>query len=238
MRRIDLNVDDLVKRYQSGQSLKSISDDLGISRPTLLRRLREAGVPIRGRSEAESLKWSQMTPDQRANQVGKAHAAVRGVPKGQAWLEARAAARVRRTSAGEQELLEMLRARGLDPEVQFPVGKYNLDLAVRPVAVEIHVQTTHPFTWPRQVQRIEDILRHHWLSLYVWLKPGQVVTEAAADQVVALMKLARREPALHGKYRVIRADGQDTTLRRLDVNNGAVVPVPIRGKDLWGHDLG
>lgn len=57
------NLNDLVRRYESGESLKSISDETQIGRGVLGRRFRQAGVDLRGRSEAERLKWQTIKED-------------------------------------------------------------------------------------------------------------------------------------------------------------------------------
>ncbi len=48
-RRVDLDMDEVVTRYQAGESARSIGDDMGASPSTIRRRLISAGV-WRGRS--------------------------------------------------------------------------------------------------------------------------------------------------------------------------------------------
>lgn len=56
----------LVSRYVGGESLKAISDNLGTSRQAIGDWLKRHGVTLRGKSEAETLKWSVMKEDRQA----------------------------------------------------------------------------------------------------------------------------------------------------------------------------
>lgn len=206
-----LDVTDLVQRYESGESVNALSQSLGVARNVVSRRLAEAGVTERGRSEAERVKWSRMTPLQRTNQVKEANQAVRGTPRGDAEMERRAAAQCRRVGAGEEELIKFLGTLGVHAEHQRPVGRYNLDVAVDNVAVEVHRTPQHPHGMARHRKRIEDLFSRGYVSLYVWLRPWELPTKETAEHVVAWLNLARRDPTTFGQYRVIRGDGHEQT---------------------------
>lgn len=55
------------------KSVKRISEELSISRYWIQKYMDENGIGKRGRSEAESLKWEQMSEEQRTEQVAAAH---------------------------------------------------------------------------------------------------------------------------------------------------------------------
>ena len=76
--RKPLDADTIVSRYLAGESEKAIADSMDVRRDAIRRRLLKAGVTPRGRSEAELLKWSLITDDQRRQQVSAAHLAMRG----------------------------------------------------------------------------------------------------------------------------------------------------------------
>lgn len=50
------NLDNLIRRYESGASMKELADEAGIGAPALARRFRNAGVKVRGKAEARRLK--------------------------------------------------------------------------------------------------------------------------------------------------------------------------------------
>src|SRR5690606_21587359 len=64
--------------YESGMSENAVAKKLGTTRSVVRRRLIESGVHIRNPSEAEALKWSNMTSAQRKAQVRAAHQATTG----------------------------------------------------------------------------------------------------------------------------------------------------------------
>lgn len=68
------NIDDLVERYASGVSLKQLAEEVGCSRAPLGRAIAARGVVLRGRSEAEKLRWVTIkaAPNGVKRQLGKA----------------------------------------------------------------------------------------------------------------------------------------------------------------------
>ena len=78
MNRISIDVNEIAKDYRSGVSEKALADRFGVSRQVIRLRLIQQKVPIRGRHDAELVKWSRMTPAQRSNQVAAAHQSWRG----------------------------------------------------------------------------------------------------------------------------------------------------------------
>src|SRR3989304_933585 len=61
-----LDLDDLIRRYEAGESLKHLSDEIGFDRWTIRGKFIQQGIHIRGRSEAERLKWSLLKSDRSA----------------------------------------------------------------------------------------------------------------------------------------------------------------------------
>lgn len=137
-----IDLDHLVHLYISEKrSVLHLSKELGIGRRVIQRMLKEAGVSIRGRSEAEVLKWSQMDETARKKQVGAAHIARRGqtdsltVKRKRALTNSRLTTRIYPREGKFAEAL--LKKHGIKTIPQFPVGPYNCDLATTPVAVEV-----------------------------------------------------------------------------------------------------
>ena len=76
--RVNVDLGDLRNRYLAGESLLTISKSLGVSRPTLRRRLKGMGFKIRGQSEAMAFHYQRLSPEERGRCAEAAHAAVRG----------------------------------------------------------------------------------------------------------------------------------------------------------------
>jgi hypothetical protein len=214
MKRYDININDLVERYLAGESEKGLADSLGVSRTVIRRRLIETGTPIRGRSEAETVKWSRMSETQRADQTTAAHVAARGR---KAPIEERR--RVASSVAAnwgihitdeERRLFNWLQARGVEVVPQQRVHIYNCDLGAFPVAVEIfggnfHWTGTHKTRLPKRFRSFFD---RGWHVLVVHITDHFRLSEAAADHIVAYVNQARRNPTMPREYRMIRGESE------------------------------
>src|SRR3972149_3257411 len=133
-RKVDwTNLNDWIERYLSGVSLKRISDEIGISRRTLERKFRICDVVMRGRSDAERLKWKGIRAsgnDAILRQIGAAWRTRRdGTDSIQTRLK-RARTRERLKlgmSAGEFALYDCLVKYDIRVLPQRAFGPYNID---------------------------------------------------------------------------------------------------------------
>jgi very-short-patch-repair endonuclease len=105
--------------------------------------------------------------------------------------------------AGEDLFAGWLAERGVRVIPQLAVGRYNIDLAAWPVAVEIHLKPGNPLRHGPTMERIKYLASEGWRVLYVWSKRGKL-TEAAAADVVRWLWL----PGDAGDYRVIRGTAE------------------------------
>ena len=96
-----------------------------------------------------------------------------------------------------------------------------------PVAVEVHVSGGSPLGRlsratahaTRIKKRIEYLADRGWFSVYVWISDSFPLTEGAADEIVTLYKIAQRDLASLGKYRVIRGSGERAVVLRKDTHH-------------------
>lgn len=128
--------------YENGNSENKISNIFGVSRAVIRRILLKNNTKIRSQSEAELMKWSLMTNEQRSNQVKLCHASVRGMKKTEETKHKIAIARQRNTpdwyiGVGEREFKTILTLEGIEFEYQKPVLGYNLDFFMCGVAIEL-----------------------------------------------------------------------------------------------------
>jgi very-short-patch-repair endonuclease len=237
-------------RYVAGESMNQLAKEAGCARATLARRLSGMGVAIRGRSEAERLKWDRLKADPAAveRQLAKAWDAARGreVP-----LEERI--RVAKTryermiyvNKGETEIADELRRRGLRVEQQLPVLSFNLDVALLDsrITVEVLGSNPKPALAKRLRERAEKLAREGWATVYVetWRRePGLARAKDAshrfvrprrvkppfrpgdvAEYVIAFAKELRRDPSTRGQYRVIDGQGQPVSSPGLNPDHRA-----------------
>lgn len=128
--------------YTHGKSENHVANEYGVSRNVIRRILKKHNVHIRTQSEAEELKWSKMTNEQRESQVVKAHTAVRGVPRSDEAKRNLAISREQNTpdwyiGCGEPEFGEWLTNEGIQFDYQKAVEFYNIDFLINGIAVEL-----------------------------------------------------------------------------------------------------
>lgn len=231
-RDIALPVADIAAAYQSGESEYELSLRYGVSRAVIRKRLTDSGVTVRSMSDAGKVRASKMTPEQRAAQAAAAHTAARGREHTEAERRKGAATRERQGkvgSAGEQYLIDCLRDRGLAPVPQKAVGRYNVDIAVPPVAVEVLGGGWH-LKKAIHVERTKRILNEGWHLLFVWNHEGDsALTAGAADYVFAFLQEVGGHPSTAGEYRVISGGGQLLAAGSADDDQFPLVPPP-RGR--------
>ena len=178
---------EIVRCYLQGESAKSLQDRLHVSRAVIVRKLKARGIYIRGRQEAEKLKWERMSEDKRQRQVHAAHLTRRG--------------------KGERSLEKMLVLRGISVTAQQPIGPYHCDLGACPVAVEVlcddrYLHETRPRD--RMLKRFHYFLDLGWFPLAVIFP----ITKFAANRIAAYIEHVRRHPASRRCYRVIWGTGE------------------------------
>jgi len=206
---------DLCERYRAGTPYTTLARELRMRVTDVRDVLKVAGVTIRDRRACRLLQWDNLTPDERLRQVEAAHAAMRGVSPPRERVERQFRSRAQTlyqrgtfVGRGEDVLERLLCARGLSPIPQFALDRYNLDLALAPIAVEVLASPNHPFTDARLRQRAKQLTDWGWTTLYVWVTRGYPLSERAADQIVALVQLTQRDPTAVGKHWVIRGTGE------------------------------
>ena len=215
MNRIHINVHDIAKDYRSGISEKSLADRFGVSRNAIRLRLIQQHVPIRGRRDAELVKWRRMTAAQRSNQVASAHAASLGTTQ-TITHRMKVAKGIERTLANTSHYEIDLGASlvSLDAYVthQRAIGPYNADLSFDTVAVEVFAGGWHLYGRHRErlCRRTRYLLNAGWHVIFVIVNHSRVPFSPSviARNLIAWNKIVRTDPSTPSQYRVIRGDGQ------------------------------
>lgn len=159
--------------YTHGKSENHIANEYGVSRNVIRRILKKHNVHIRTQSEAEELKWSKMTNEQRESQVVKAHSAVRGRIRSDEELNKMAMSREQNyaewlVGIGEPELKQWFQDRDISINYQKACLSYNLDFLVNNVDLEItgHIGRNKP-TNLFIFERSRRIYEQGYKTLYV-----------------------------------------------------------------------
>jgi very-short-patch-repair endonuclease len=210
------NLDDLIRRYESGVSLKQISDESGLVRITLMRKFKQRGVELRGQSDAERLKWAGLReqPGAIEKQLSAAWTARRGSHDDPSVQVRRAITRMQRLThrfRHEDDIAAILRARGFPVQQQQAVGPYNLDLALHVPRIAVEIVDAQMVAKRRDVfpKRVKYILDAGWGVLIVSLRTAPRLDYAAiCEQIIACAKRSGRAQTLRGHYGVIGGHGQ------------------------------
>lgn len=203
----------VISFYQSGNSENATAKRFGVSRNVVRRILTAHSIPIRSRSAAESLKWSRMTPSERAKQVSAAHAASKGREVTIRERKLRAKVREERMThqgAGELFVYAALVDAGYSPIRQKAVGIYNCDMTVDSVAVEVWGGGYHFFGEhaARNEERTRYLFDRGFHVIAITTLNRIPITQETTDCVVRFIEAARRDPAMVRQYRVIRGAGE------------------------------
>lgn len=230
---IKLNVDDIVRRYESGESEKSIADSFRVDRGVIRRRLISAGVTPRNCSSAMYVRMANTTAEERLRLTQAAHDAVRGKPKRPETLIKSAKTRERtraleRRSDIEGEFAMMLAAREIKFRRNAAVGPYNVDFAVdsHSVAVEIfgggwHAHGSHA---DRFLKRTKYLMDRSWSVVVIWADRRRTpLSRGAVDELVAHMNARRANPSTGRQYRMLLGNGEDAPALRSYLNDPATV---------------
>lgn len=241
MRPTEHNLPDaeIASAYQAGESELGLSRRFNVSRNVIRRRLMAQGVAIRGATEANIERMKRLTPDERRALARAAHDAARGRERPEALLERLALMHQQSgqyVGAWEQEFAALLEGRGHLCVPQLAVGRYNLDIAVSPVAVEIMFCDPYPLRRPKIERRTKYLLERGWSVEFIWVNKRHSSVVKAAEDAHRFVERTKRDPALIGCYRVVRGSGEFVAAGRLDADHLALVETAIDPLETGSRD--
>lgn len=212
MKRISLNVDDIVRMYTNGMSTNALAKMFGVSRRVIDDRLINRGMALRTRRESALIKWQKMTVEQRVRQVEKAHKATIGRTK---TFDEKCKAAITRQHTNERShseiiLEQMLIQSGIVAIPQQVIGPYNCDLGAHPIAVECFGGHWH-FTGRharREPERLRYLMNSGWHVLYILITMDYPLLISAAEYIVSFFQYACTNPSIPREYRMIGGTGE------------------------------
>lgn len=217
-RRNDFDIDDLINRYLSGESCKSLANSFGFSRQVVYRVLRNAGITPRNRSQAMFVRMQQTSPEERQRISHNAHEARRGRKNTPDMLHKVAIAKIKRIGAFENEFINALENSGIETHPQQPFLSYNLDIGCGNVAVEIHTQVASPVS-KNFIKKLVECVHSGMNMIYVWISPRHMnVTDACYNKVVSLVQSCRANPPAITQYWVVRSTGEIYATGSFDID--------------------
>src|SRR3989304_1621093 len=225
-RRRAFPVDKMISRFLAGESVKALADSFSVSRATISLHLRERDIPIRGRSEAERLKWTKIHKSRRLieRQCSGAWKAARAREHSLSERISRAkTCHIRLTRIGryEDEIFRALCNAGFSVSRQHPLGRYNLDLAINEprIAVEVSIGCSFKHSSVRR-ERLEYILDQGW-SVFAVCIPYHTREKARlaviTEKCIAFAEVLRRDKPARSQYGMIGRNGEPVSPGGLDL---------------------
>lgn len=231
--RLDNLAKDMITMYQSGESENAVAKHFGISRNVVRRYLNKFGVKPRTQSEAETLKWSKMTQEQRDAQVKSAHERSKGTPKTNETKISIAKARERikydfLIGFGETEFTELLKDRGINFVHQKAIHSYNVDFAIGNVAVELTADRGRYTRFnAKELNRAKDLLERGYQTLAVEFSDNETLI-ACSDYIISVIDEMRGLKSPVSEYWVVSCRSQDYTITKDEFGKFASVPSPVK----------
>lgn len=232
--RKNFDVAEAILAYERGESPNSIANRIGVTRPTLVARLKEHGVDIRGHADAARLEWTKMTPEQRLNMVEPAHNARRG----QSATDFEKLRRAKTVESGrfasigvfEEHLHKVLVSKGRNVVPQAALGIYNLDLLVdERIAVEIGTAPVNRYRTKYGLRRLEKIAKAGLSFFYIHVSRKDAAI-AVVDKIIAHIDEMRCLPSGTREKRVVRCTTHSYARIRDDLGRLAAVPTTPQHK--------
>jgi transposase len=216
-----LNHSNIITNYLNGISEKALAEMFNVSRQVIKRILIINNIERRGRSASMYLRMANSTPDERQALSKKAHDAIRGVKRKKQELTERAITRQKTRQyigQGEELLNQWLIKRGFKTIPQMAVDRFNIDIAIPPVAVELKISSTLPITATNDLKKIIYLTNNHWSVIYIQIKYIDMLSEIQADYIARFIKQVRSNPSLIGEYRVIGCNAKLKSRGRFDID--------------------
>jgi transposase len=196
-----------IKPYLDGISEQAIARQFGVSRNCIRTAIERCGITPRSRKEANSLRMSKLTKEEKKKLTKNANEKVRnGGFNRQTHLKGAITKQSTGSKIGVYESCFAQWVRELNPVQQLAINVYNIDIAVGNLAVEIDSQTAIPHHCSSTAKRIKHLLSSSFSTLYIRTNCGPV-TKRSADYAISMIEEMRRDPSSFPQHRVIDGSG-------------------------------
>lgn len=211
--------------YRYGIGLRGVAERLDVPIMALKSEFKRQGIKLRTQSEQETIKWSLMTKEQRANQVSNANKSMIGYKPSVDSLLKTSNSRSRRTSIYETKFADYLASRGISFKEQVPIHIYNVDFVIGNVAVEIFGGNWHSFGAHanRFRKRSEEIFNSGYALAILTIDKPNTMSDRVCGNFVSLIDVLNCDKASVGKYGVVWSTSNTITTGCLDNIESALI---------------
>lgn len=228
-RQNSLPQDEIISRYIAGESELTLATAFNCSRGTISKILHNNFIPRRSGSEANCVRMSKFSIEERKKIVSQANSAMRGKnPIKRLTKKAISAENhqsIIKVGPGEIEIGEALKKIGHQIIRQKAIGIYNIDIVFGTVAVEVKFGTHSRSGATKSSKRIKQIIESGYKPVIVLFMDMTSIAEGL-DDIVALLDSISRKPSLVGQYWVIRSGLQASRIRKPKNYGAATIESP------------
>jgi hypothetical protein len=201
-------------------------------------RQRAMALTPEERSARSAKAWETLSPEVRSERLARIHAGRTGRRASDAERQRYAIAMAGSNAhigRGEREFAVWLREAGLDPIPQQPINRYNIDLFVEPVCIEIMTGIAVPWRDKRFPRKVEHLLDAGFNVLAIWSSATCPLVKAVTEEAVSFIQASQRDPSFRGQYRVVRGAGELLAAGSGDFHKLASVRAPHHRPHLCEH---
>ncbi len=198
-------VESAIRDYVSGMSELAVSKKYGIERNTIRAHLLRNGIKPRNGSEANIIRMSRLSIDDRKKLTDKAHIAVRGtknsIEHGRKIAKSR---EIGKNNLGfcEEFLAQIFADNGIKCIHQAAIETYNIDILVGSIAVELRCETNNPLNRTQQRKKIEYLLDAGYHVFYILFKRKRAI-ELCTENIISDIRIIQNLPPVTAQYRVV-----------------------------------
>lgn len=210
----DRQIAAMIELFQAGRGIGGIAKEFNVAANVVHRIFKERNIKPRNRSEQQYARMSNTTPEEKRRLVQAANAAMRGTVKTKQEIYKSNLGKFRGQSGNisemEKVLNQMLRDRGQVTLTQLPIDKYNADIVVGDIAVEVFGGCWH---WhgnhlAGSVERLYTFFDWGYHVVIVAMRHEREITPQLCDNLISLFEFIRSNKSSVRQYRMVRSDGQ------------------------------
>jgi very-short-patch-repair endonuclease len=140
--------------HLEGLSVKRVGFEYHIQRQTIYNNWKRLGLVWNNRSQAELVKWAQMSEERREAQTRSAHDAARGreMPYEEKVRRAITNEANAKPSKYEAIILENLSKFGFNPKLNMAFGPFNIDLAFEDIKLAVEIDGGGWHQWGEKLE--------------------------------------------------------------------------------------
>jgi transposase len=202
----------VINMYINGGTVKGIAAELNTCSKRVSKFLSNNGVIVSAQAKRDANHGREKISEW-AKKASKAAKESGGRKNPHEWAKTRSLGDSL-VGEGEIDLIHELSSRGVNLSHQFPVGSYNIDIAINELNIAIEV---HRGSWggrsDMRRERIEHLLNSGWRIIYVQISRWGAVTDftAIASNLITYFDFVRQNPTSIGQYGVLRRNGNRAT---------------------------